>query len=384
MKNLAEPLFPERAITYGVARSILIKNLKAEVDMPTAFVGPPGVGKTAMVEEVAQNLKANLCVIPLSCYDASELKGIPRVLSLEEIRKLYPDRVRDKGTGYVTYYAHNFEFPATDDPDLWIFFFDEFNTVPPSTQVPIFQATQKRCITGSYRFPKQNRIVLAGNRPKDSEAVQPIPSPIISRVNLHELTYDTREWLNWAAHVHPGIRAFLNANPDRLCYFTKEMVEAVQPYATPRTWEYAHTILKAYTPESLALMQPKSETWVLLLQHLTGTIGYENVTFRDSEQKTVLHYIKEAAQELLDTPEPVLTKVRMWIQTFEAKPEKPRLLMILKHLPDLDSAQAAAFLKRLNTASPTMVPEAFKEQPVLAKEILSKPGLKESLGQLKS
>ena len=245
--NLALPRFKERAVTYSMAKRILLQNMQDHIDMPTCFIGPPGVGKTALVEEVAAEIKANLCIIPLSCYDASELKGIPRVVSIDDMRKSHPSRVKENTSGFVTYYAHNFEFPATDDPDLWIFFFDEFNTVSPSTQVPIFQATQKRCITGSYQFPKRNRIVLAGNRPKDSEAVQPIPSPIISRVNLHELQFNYIEWLEWGRHIHKGIRAFIQNNPERLCYFTDEIVKQVQPYATPRTWDYANTVLKAYS-----------------------------------------------------------------------------------------------------------------------------------------
>ena len=210
--NLALPRFKERAIKFSEARKILLKNMAEGVDLATCFIGPPGIGKTALVEEVAQEIKAHLCVIPLSCYDASELKGIPRVVSLDEMRKMHPSRVKENTSGYVTYYAHNFEFPATDDPDLWIFFFDEFNTVSPSTQVPIFQATQKRCITGSYQFPKNNRIVLAGNRPKDSEAVQPIPSPIISRVNLHEISSTTGSG-STGARTYTGAFALLSKQP---------------------------------------------------------------------------------------------------------------------------------------------------------------------------
>lgn len=395
--NLALPRFKERAIKYSTARKILLKNMSEGVDLATCFLGPPGVGKTALVEEVAQEIKAHLCVIPLSCYDASELKGIPRVVSLDEMRKMHPSRVKENTSGYVTYYAHNFEFPATDDPDLWIFFFDEFNTVSPSTQVPIFQATQKRCITGSYQFPKNNRIVLAGNRPKDSEAVQPIPSPIISRVNLHEIMFDYREWLNWGTHIHGGIRAFIQNNPDRLCYFTDEIIKQVQPYATPRTWDYANTVLQAYSETSLAALKPNTDMWSILESHLCGSVGYDTVTFRDSDNKTLLNYLQEEAARGVEDNKPTTAKVRRMVQTFEDNKKhtrmdlgsdettktKAEIIAILQALPDIEPAHAAVFFKRIAAFSPHVLPtlNAHKE---LGKQINQINGLKENLVTLKS
>ena len=312
-------------------------------------------------------------------------------MPLEDLRKSYPDQVREDGSGYVTYYAHNFEFPATDDPNMWIFFFDEFNTVPPSTQVPIFQATQKRCITGSYRFPKWNRIILAGNRPKDSEAVQPIPSPIISRVNMHEIKFDHREWLDWGKHIHPGIRGFISANPDRLCYFTEEMIKQVEPYSTPRTWEYASNILKAYPDTDLAKMESKDDIWSELSAHLRGSVGDSNITFRDSSQKTLLQYIKEAAVELVHADVSPLSKIRRMVQTIEESPlhreTKVQALRVIKLLPDIEPTKAALFFKRLAevkvTPTSSLIALILKEQPALAKEIGAIPGMKENLAQLK-
>lgn len=395
-KNLAEPLFKERAITYATARRILLRNMTSELDMPTCFIGPPGVGKTCIVEDVAREMNANLCVIPLSCYDASELKGIPRVIPIEEIASRHPDRVKKDSQGLVTFYARNFEFPDTDDPDAWIFFFDEFNTVPPSTQVPIFQATQKRCITGSYKFPKINRVVLAGNRLRDSEAAKPIPSPIISRVNMHEVTYDTREWLDWGKHIHPGIRSFLSRNQDRLCFFTKEMIEAAQPYPTPRTWEYASNILKAYPDATITKLEPKDQLWEDLVRHLAGSVGHEVVTWRDGEQKTLIHYIQIAAQEALHLDADTLKKVQRMVQTFEQSPEKPTALIILQLLPTLPSDRAAIFLKRMQSVTKQatydgtlvtgkeLVTQLLKEkQKTITKSLLEIPGLKETLTQLK-
>jgi len=151
--NLALPRFPERAIRYSDARKILLKNMSAECDLATCFIGPPGIGKTALVEEVAQEIKAHLCVIPLSCYDASELKGIPRVVSWTTCaRCIHP--VKENTSGYVTYYAHNFEFPATDDPDLWIFFFDEFNTVRPPRRCPYSKRLKSDASPGHTSSPR--------------------------------------------------------------------------------------------------------------------------------------------------------------------------------------------------------------------------------------
>jgi len=394
--NLALPRFPERAIRYSDARKILLKNMSAECDLATCFIGPPGIGKTALVEEVAQEIKAHLCVIPLSCYDASELKGIPRVVSLDDMRKMHPSRVKENTSGYVTYYAHNFEFPATDDPDLWIFFFDEFNTVSPSTQVPIFQATQKRCITGSYQFPKNNRIVLAGNRPKDSEAVQPIPSPIISRVNLHEIVYDNKEWLAWGKHIHGGIRAFISNNPERLCYFTDEMVKQVQPYATPRTWDYANTVLHAYLEQSLAELKPNTDMWRILEHHLCGSVGYDAVTFRDSNNKNILNYIQEEAARGLDDNKPTTAKVRRMVQSFEEDKKNARtdmgedqtretrasILAILQALPEIEPSHAAVFFKRMQAFSSHVIPTLVSHRE-LGAAINRINGLKENLATLK-
>jgi hypothetical protein len=331
----------------------------------------------------------------LSCYDASELKGIPRVMPLEELQKLHPDRVHKDAKGLVTYYSHNFEFPATNDPDLWIFFFDEFNTVPPSTQVPIFQATQKRCITGSYQFPKRNRIVLAGNRPKDSEAVQPIPSPIISRVNLHELKFDHREWLNWGQHIHAGIRSFIQANPDKLCYFTDEMVKQVQPYACPRTWDYASTIVQSYNQNALAEMKPSAEIWSDLETHLMGTLGYETLTFRDGQSKKLLDYIKEAAARANETDCMDSAKVQRMVQTFEddkkhqkvlsevdSTKAKAEILRILRTLPEIEAKHAAVYFKRIQAHSPHVI-TVLKEHKDLVLQLNTIPGLKKNLEALK-
>jgi hypothetical protein len=369
--------------------------MQQNVDMPTCFIGPPGVGKTALVESIAKELGAHLCVIPLSCYDASELKGIPRVMPLEELQKLHPDRVQKDAKGLVTYYSHNFEFPATNDPDLWIFFFDEFNTVPPSTQVPIFQATQKRCITGSYQFPKNNRIVLAGNRPKDSEAVQPIPSPIISRVNLHEIKFDHREWLEWGQHIHTGIRSFIQNNPDKLCYFTDEIIKNVQPYACPRSWDYASTIVQSYNQAALAEMRHSSEIWSDLETHLIGTLGYEVLTHRDGQSKKLLDYIKEAAARANETDRMDSAKVQRMVQSFEddkkhkqnlgdneATRTKAEILRILRALPEIEPKHAAVFFKRIQAHSPHVV-TVLKEHKDLVTQLNSIAGLKSNLAALK-
>lgn len=183
--------------------------------------GHPGVGKSSLAKEVAQELKLPLIDIRLSQRDPSELAGI---------------QMPDKDGGLVVVYPPDWLKQICDAPHL--LFLDEISTgVTKLHQAIAYQLLNDRCL-GAFKFHPDTIVMAASNLPEDNAIVAPLSDALIDRVARAILDVDAENWLDWAAAqtpaISPDIRAWIAWKGNSALYRRYDMA-----MATPRSWARA-------------------------------------------------------------------------------------------------------------------------------------------------
>ncbi len=195
---------------------------------PVMLWGPPGVGKSQIVAQVAQRHQVCVIDIRLSQMEPSDLRGIPfRVDDAVEwaIPSLLPHRKRHGDTG--------------------ILFLDEITSAPPSVSAAAYQLILDRRL-GAYEVPPHWIIVAAGNRQGDRGVTYTMPAPLANRFSHFEVDVHLDDWVAWAYQqgIDERIIGFLRFRPERL--FDFDPAHNPVAFPTPRSWEFAHRALQKF------------------------------------------------------------------------------------------------------------------------------------------
>jgi MoxR-like ATPase len=191
--------------------NLVSKNLQ----ISTMIWGPPGIGKSSIVGQLAREHEINFVDVRLSQLAPTDLRGLP--VAEDGISKWFPP-----------------EFLPRDGKG--IFFLDELNMAPPAMQGVAQQLILDRRV-GSYTVPEGWFIWAAGNRKEDRAAVFDMPAPLANRF-LHlevEVDFDSFKAYALEKELHEQIIAFLSFRSTLL-----HKIDPQQPaFPTPRSWEMA-------------------------------------------------------------------------------------------------------------------------------------------------
>jgi hypothetical protein len=195
---------------------------------PVMLWGPPGVGKSDMVREVAQNHQAPVIDIRLSQMEPSDLRGIPfRVNGSVEwaIPSILPNSERHGAAG--------------------ILFLDEITSAPPTVSAAAYQLILDRRL-GEYQVPEGRAIFAAGNRQGDRGVTYSMPAPLANRFSHFEVETNLDDWVAWAYRndIDERIIAFLRFRPELL--FDFDPAHNPVAFPSPRSWEFAHRALQKF------------------------------------------------------------------------------------------------------------------------------------------
>ncbi|MEM8986679.1 MAG: MoxR family ATPase [Pseudomonadota bacterium] len=197
---------------------------------PAFIWGPPGVGKSDIVRQVAEEQNRRLVDIRAVLLDPVDLRGLPRFSDNGTTSWATPDFLPRDGEG--------------------ILFLDELNAAPPMVQTACYQLVLDRKI-GDYELPEGWDVVAAGNREVDRAGAMRMPSALANRFTHLEFEADLDDWCLWAARhgIRPEIIAFLRFRPECLDAFNRDE----KAFPTPRSWSFASDILNAGPDDSIEL-----------------------------------------------------------------------------------------------------------------------------------
>ncbi|MCF8178685.1 MAG: MoxR family ATPase [Sulfuritalea sp.] len=214
---------------------------------PVMLWGPPGVGKSQIVAQLAARHDVPVIDVRLSQMEPSDLRGIPfRVGNSVEwaVPAILPDANRHGPRG--------------------VLFLDEITSAPPAVAAAAYQLILDRRL-GEYRIPPAWAIFAAGNRQGDRGVTYAMSAPLANRFSHFEVEVNLDDWAFWAYanNIDERLIAFLRFKPELIFHFDPTRTLAGEmAFPSPRSWEFANRALRKFGD------QPE-----LLVGALTACVG---------------------------------------------------------------------------------------------------------------
>lgn len=218
---------------------------------PVFIWGAPGIGKSAIVEQFANDVGLE-CVSMLGSQLAPEdIIGVPQIVDGRSV--FCPPRMI-----------------ARDEP--YCLFLDELNACSQEVQKAFYSLILERRI-GEYHLPEGSIVIGAGNRAQDNAITRPMSSALLNRMFHVEMTADSRIWLEWAAGngIHPYIYDYICNRPDQLW---SQPSKTEEPFSTPRSWHMLSDALQSYGEQMAEKDLAVLANGCLTAAHATQFVAY--------------------------------------------------------------------------------------------------------------
>ena len=213
---------------------------------PILLMGPPGIGKTQVMEQVARECGVALVAYTITHHTRQSAVGLPFIRQRHYGGKDVSVTEYTMSEIIASIYA---KMEATGLAE-GILFIDEINCVSETLAPTMLQFLQCKTF-GNQAVPAGWVIVAAGNPPEYNKSVRDFDIVTLDRVRRMDITPDLGVWKEYAraAHIHSAILSYLELHPQNF-YQINADVDGTQ-FVTARGWEDLSNLLDTY--ETLGL-----------------------------------------------------------------------------------------------------------------------------------
>ncbi len=205
--------------------------------LPFYLEGMPGVGKTQIVKEIAQDLGIGFVSFSLTHHTRNTILGLPVIDTMEN------------GDKYTRYTMSEVIESVCEQVEAGhsegILLLDEFPCMADSI-VPVMLAFLQTKNIGRHTLPSGWVIVLCGNPPMCNKSARHFDAAVTDRIRKIEIEQNPADFIEYAKErgLHKSVIDYLQLYPDNLYRYEKEgeRMELV----TCRGWENLSVMLSIY------------------------------------------------------------------------------------------------------------------------------------------
>ncbi|MCD8188779.1 MAG: MoxR family ATPase [Clostridiales bacterium] len=207
---------------------------------PVLLMGPPGIGKTAIAHQAAQECGVAMVAYSITHHTRQSAIGLP------SIRTGSFDGKEFQVTEYTMSEIIASVYKEMEKTGLrqGILFLDEINCVSETLAPAMLQFLQCKTF-GSHQVPEGWVIVAAGNPPEYNRSVREFDIVTLDRVRRIDIDEDFPSWKEYAYQrkVHPAILSYLDIKPSH--FYKIETTVDGRRFVTARGWEDLSRFLTA-------------------------------------------------------------------------------------------------------------------------------------------
>lgn len=218
---------------------------------PVLLMGPPGVGKTAIAQQAAQECGVALVSYTITHHTRQSAIGLPKIQTASYRGKTF------SVTEYTMSEIIASVYRAMEDTglDRGILFLDEVNCVSETLAPAMLQFLQCKTF-GSHQLPEGWVIVAAGNPAEYNRSVRDFDVVTLDRVRRIDIEAAYQPWKEYAylRQVHPAVMAYLELKPQH--FYRLETTVDGKRFATARGWEDLSRLISAHELLELPVDEP--------------------------------------------------------------------------------------------------------------------------------
>lgn len=208
---------------------------------PMLLIGPPGIGKTAIMEQAAQTCGVGLVAYTITHHTRQSAIGLPVIREKEYGGRKY------SVTEYTMSEIIASVYDCMERTGLreGILFIDEINCVSETLAPAMLEFLQNKTF-GVHKVPEGWIIAAAGNPPGYNKSVREFDVVTLDRVRVLHVEQDLDVWLSYAAQhrIHPIIMAYLQIRKNDF-YRIEDSLDGPS-FVTARGWEDLSVMLRSY------------------------------------------------------------------------------------------------------------------------------------------
>ena len=222
--------------------------IPVERQRPIFLMGPPGIGKTAIMEQVASDLGVGLVSYSMTHHTRQSALGLPFIEKKNYGGKEYS--VSEYTMSEII--ASVYEMMEQTGVKEGILFLDEINCVSETLAPAMLQFLQYK-IFGRHRVPEGWIVVTAGNPPEYNNSVREFDIVTWDRLKRIDIEPNYEVWKEYAYKkgVHAAITTYLDIKKSD--FYKIETTVDGKSFVTARGWSDLSDMMRLYERHKITI-----------------------------------------------------------------------------------------------------------------------------------